>query len=610
MVVADIETKVAYEEWRHNFLAEIETLPHSVAKGDAFVQKTLQMYYNLSEEDAIDATACAGAGDKGVDAAYISSLEDEEVPYAIVVQGKYGTAGTNLQPYQETQKFLSALKLAQEGVSVTSTLDKIANVRKNGGLIRYLIVTVEPLSHTQQVDLDNVRKLAYLDFGNGLIIEAISLTNIYATLDGVKVASTLQVYLPCQVVPVATEAYIGITSLADIYGMLCSYAKQTGNTVDTIYDHNIRKYLKRRTGSVNDGIYKTLENEPSRFIAYNNGITIICHAAHRTDTGLQLEDPYIVNGCQTTRTLYDVMGTKFGGIDPFHDVQNKMASYRESFMAIKVLVVKDVNDDTYASSITRNSNKQNAIRGKDFIALETLYKRLKGEMRQMGYFLETQAGEYEALPKNRQKKYPKTTNVINAFEATLCYAAGVLGKPYLAFGHSSYFAPGGEEFDKTVENLSSDDLFIPWTLAGYARKLGYTDRTRYKVNTEEHRIQTRYFFLFLFFRLTRETVAKLLGKKEFMNKEMYHVLKIIKDDYEQNPETSHPFYKLLSLADEAMAIFMELAETDRWYNDRSAFLKSKESIREDHIIQSTVAAKLKVTSIAHQIQQIMNKDNV
>ena len=92
----------------------------------------------------------------------------------------------------------------------------------------------------------------------------------------------MKVDLPCQIVSVQDGVYVGVASLADLYGMLMSYANQDDGAVDGIYDHNIRKYLKRRAGSVNEGIYKTLDKEPSCFIAYNNGITIICRTAHNT----------------------------------------------------------------------------------------------------------------------------------------------------------------------------------------------------------------------------------------------------------------------------------------------------------------------------------------
>ena len=57
-----VDMLATYQEWKQNFLAEIDALPHTTAKGDAFVQRILQICYDLSEADAIDATECAGAG--------------------------------------------------------------------------------------------------------------------------------------------------------------------------------------------------------------------------------------------------------------------------------------------------------------------------------------------------------------------------------------------------------------------------------------------------------------------------------------------------------------------------------------------------------------------
>ena len=153
-----IDMLTTYAEWKQNFLAEIDALPHATAKGDTFVHKVLQIYYNLSEEDAIDATECAGANDKGVDA--ISIMEEDNSPLALVVQGKYGKAGIGLHIYTEAEKFFSALNDALKGVSVNAAIDKIAGVLKNGGLLRYIIATIEPLSQKQKKDLANVKKIA------------------------------------------------------------------------------------------------------------------------------------------------------------------------------------------------------------------------------------------------------------------------------------------------------------------------------------------------------------------------------------------------------------------------------------------------------------------
>ena len=607
-----IEVLATYAEWKQDFLAEIDAQPSTTAKGDMFVQKILQISYDLSEADAIDATESAGSGDKGIDAVYITPLEEDDVPLAIVVQGKYGTAGVGVDVYGETQKFLSALKSAYAGNDVSPAVDKVAGVLKNGGIVRYVIATVEPLNQTQKDDLENTKKIANFDFGDKLVFDATNLKkmyNVYITLGPIETDTTVKVDLPCEVVAIQENAYIGATSLAGMYGMLNSYAKQVEGAVDSIYDRNIRKYLKRRTGSVNDGIYKTLDKEPSAFIAYNNGITIICRAVQQVEDGIQLDTPYIVNGCQTTRTLYDFMNTKFAGIDVQRDPTNKLEAYKKAFMAIKVLVVKDTDDDAYTKSITRFSNKQNAIRGKDFIALESIYERLKAELRVKGYFLETQAGEYDVLPKHRKKQYPKDTNVISSFEATLLYAAGILNKPHDTFGHSGNFMPGGERFDEVIKDVKADDLLVPWMIAGQAReKLGYTAMAqRNPQQGTEHRAQTRYLFLYLFFRLAREILTRVMGKGDVTKDEMYHMLKEVKADYDNNPQPQHPFFQLLLLTDEAIATYMALAEAERWYTDRNSFLKREELIGEGRIILATTSAKLKITPIANQIKLIMSK---
>jgi len=603
-----VDTLATYSEWKQSFLAGIEAQPHSVAKGDAFVQKILQFCYDLSEIDAIDATECAGSGDRGIDAVFISQVENSDAPHAIVVQGKYSTAGKSLDVYSEAQKFLLALKSSHAGTSINPSVDKIAGVLTNAGTAHYIIATFDPLTKQQKEDLENIRKIASSDFGDKIIFESTDLKkiyNMYVAYGSIETTADIKVNLRCQFMSVQDDVYIGITSLANMFDMMSDYAKSNEDVVDSIYDHNIRKYLKRRSGSVNDGIYQTLDKEPSRFIAYNNGITIICNAAYKTAQGLQLDKPYIVNGCQTTRTLYNFMETKFAGIDMLSDTNDKLLMYQKAFMTLKVLVVEDTEDNPYAKLITRYSNKQNAIRGKDFLALEEMYKGFKTQLSTRGYFLETQAGEYDVLPKHKRVLFPKDTNVISTFEATLFYAAGMLGKPHDAFGRSGDFMPGGEKFEEMVKTLTVDDLFIPWIIAGQAKeKLGYTTyNPRNAKPNAMHRIQTRHHFLYFFFRLVKELLVAM--NVDTTKENLYHFLEAIKANYDQYPQENHPFFQLLSLTDGVVYTFMTLAAREKWYTDRNSFLHREESIDEVRIIQGTAATNLKISSLVQDVQQIM-----
>ena len=596
---------VSFDEWKQNFLSEIEILSNTTKKGDVFVQKVLQIYYGLSETDAINATDSAGAGDKGVDAIHISDADEHNgQPEILVVQGKYGTAGSGLHVYNESMKFFDAVNKARTGQSITPSIDKVASAFKNGAQVRYVIATVESLSTTQKADLDNVAKLATHDFGDNLIVEAKHLGDLYDAFGGDGIVSEKRIKLDSKVVEIQRDVFVGAASIADLYAMMRKYSELPGCSVDSIYDRNIRKYLKRKKGSVNDGIYSTLDKTPERFIAYNNGITIICDSAKLEQEVLELVNPYIVNGCQTTRTLYDLMSTKFPGIIPWNDTQNKMADYRNSYLSIRVLPVGGVNDSEFANNVTRFSNKQTAVRGRDFISLDDMYKKLKKELMLQGYYLETQTGEYDALSKAQQQKYPKTSHLINSFEATLAYAASILEKPYNAFGRSAEFTPGGEEYDNVVENLSGDDLLIPWQISGYASQQGYTKVTQRNPQPgTEHRAQTRYFFLFLFFRLTREALTQV--QLPIDKNGIYKALHMLIEDYKKTPDNSHAFATLLQLTDDAVATYMDLAEQQKRYTDRNSFLKRVELIDETFVTQALAATKRKLQPIGVLLKKLL-----
>ncbi|MBK8025745.1 MAG: AIPR family protein [Chloroflexi bacterium] len=71
----------------------------------------------------------------------------------------------------------------------------------------------------------------------------------------------------------------------------------------------MRRFLGGR-GKVNKGIQATLLSHPERFGLYNNGITLVVSDFERNGDSWSLVEPYIVNGCQTTRTIWEVCHTK------------------------------------------------------------------------------------------------------------------------------------------------------------------------------------------------------------------------------------------------------------------------------------------------------------
>ena len=102
---------------------------------------------------------------------------------------------------------------------------------------------------------------------------------------------------------------VGTVPLTQLFKFLDSYRRKTGN-LDQIYERNVRKFLGNRR-KINKGIAETLNENPEKFGLYNNGITIVVSSYER-DSGdgtiYNVNDPYIVNGCQTTKTIWGSLG--------------------------------------------------------------------------------------------------------------------------------------------------------------------------------------------------------------------------------------------------------------------------------------------------------------
>ena len=83
----------------------------------------------------------------------------------------------------------------------------------------------------------------------------------------------------------------------------------------------------------------------------------------------------------------------------------------------------------------------------------------------------------------------------------------MLRKPHTAFGRSGEFTPGGNEFDEATKDLAEDDLLVPWLMAGHAKELGYSVGSKKDPSQNDHRNQTRYFYLYMLFRVASQVLS-------------------------------------------------------------------------------------------------------
>ena len=199
--------------------------------------------------------------------------------------------------------------------------------------------------------------------------------------------------IPCIEMPQSKADYD--TYLAVIPGEVLSaiYA----NYGPRLLERNVRSFLQVR-GKVNRGIRDTILHEPSRFLAYNNGISATASSVDvRNDDGnpeiVAVTDLQIVNGGQTTASIYNAAR---GGAD-ISDV----------VVQAKITVVSEDLLDEIVPLISRYANTQNKVSDADFSAnspfhvrLEELSRRIwapatDGSQRQTCWFYERARGQYQ-----------------------------------------------------------------------------------------------------------------------------------------------------------------------------------------------------------------------
>jgi AIPR protein len=164
---------------------------------------------------------------------------------------------------------------------------------------------------------------------------------------------------------------------------------------------NVRSYLQAK-GKVNQGIRRTILDQPGRFLAYNNGISTTASSielVQRPEGGLgikSLDDLQIVNGGQTTASI-------------FHTALKDKADVSRLRVQAKISVIAPEHVASLVPLISRYANSQNKVNEADFSAndpfhvkLETLSRSIwapaaDGTQRQTRWFYERARGQYQDM---------------------------------------------------------------------------------------------------------------------------------------------------------------------------------------------------------------------
>ena len=539
------EVELSFEDYKQQWMGEItEGSPSSVVKGSRFARKMIGDYFNLLDDEYLDDLVyCDGSGDGGIDIAYLErGTASEEIPALLpetetetretgetdstgatwfLVQSKYGTSfqGTATL-FDEGRKILDTLDGSRTNLSLVmqDLQNRLVSFRQHAGKndrIKLLFATEKGLtSANEKKALSDLQVLGQSRFGSLLEVQSISLEDIYGRVTPEDTAAKVCVALKGDLIQ-KRDMLAGLVSLPAMYNFLKNFDEKTGKTgsLDKLYEKNVRSYLGRRK-KINDKMKDTLLNKPERFGLYNNGVTIVVSDFSRQKGQYVLSDPFVVNGCQTTSTLYlafkekadsGATGTPASKIQWYQDAE-------KGSVIVKIVKVS-AQDADLLKAITRNTNSQNVISEKDFLALDPLLQKWVKEMKTHDIFLEIQKGSWDAQQAKQKKqlrgiRYTKE-QYANAFELLKVYGAGWLGVPGTAWQQNKDFLPEGREYKKIIQTVQgekdfgADDLIAASHLLKASREMGFGSRGKLEDRKDSRRI-TRFLFYFVVIHLIKE----------------------------------------------------------------------------------------------------------
>lgn len=239
----------------------------------------------------------------------------------------------------------------------------------------------------------------------------------------------------------------------DVYSTSISgrlLAKIYDNHKSRLLEGNVRSYLKR-TQKVNSGIVRTLQNIPSEFVAYNNGLSTVASADGSVIKSLQgdfvkilsLNQLQIVNGGQTTVTIFECSR------DPI--------DLSDVVVPMKLTVLKRVeNEAEMVSNISRYANTQTAIAKSDLSSNEPFYKEMQRFSRNVPcykdnivapineyyWFFERSNGQYNT---ERRVIYNYSKSFSKRYPEKLKFSKKILAKAIMAYEKKPHIVCLGNE---------------------------------------------------------------------------------------------------------------------------------------------------------------------
>lgn len=365
----------------------------------AFVVFLLREIFGLEESIVQEATEVGGSGDCGIDAFWIdeSSINILQAKYYenIKVEEK------EIDNFDNSLLYLDQPSTTLEGRCnkyFKNIVDDYLEAKEKKYNINLFFVTTSDYTNAAKKKLD--------------ILKRVDLGRMIDIWDGSELVKrwneSRQPSKPDVEISLNSKEYFISKGVA---GVEAPYAVCTVSAVDlyqayrhnrsSIFTQNLRYYLNK-TGKINKEIKAIIEDveQSKNFWYYNNGLTIICDdfelKSEKGGEKLEIKNFQIVNGAQTTRSIYESGKDRIGSV------------------TVLARIIKTNGNDPLIQRIRDYNNRQNPTKPRDFVSHDTRQINLQNSFEQLGFFYEIKRGErneYEQQKKIKTKRLDVIDNL-------------------------------------------------------------------------------------------------------------------------------------------------------------------------------------------------------
>jgi len=427
-----------YDEWCKSRLAEGKLPPNAVTAFEYFCAEQFLKRFNLDDEE-LGQGLVGASGDGGIDSFHFfinkvladsdthvdrRSENDVEVVMMQIRENK-GFSFLALEQMQRFTDDLFDLGRTKTGyrydynARLAGLMDvfklKMKQMAHCNLTVEYYFVTrcdEDPDENAKRAAAA-LHKMALSHFQRANV-RPFNFAGAQRLYDQTKVRQASKKYLSFEKSIDTREGWVGLVRLRKFYEFLQD-EQATTELNETIFDDNVRGYF--RNTAINRAISTTLTNanrDEPEFWLLNNGITILTPYAALKSGELEIKDPQIVNGLQTSRRIFDYFST------------NNATIPQDDPRRILVRVIQNEKSEV-RDEIIRATNNQNKMPPEAMISTSRLHKQIEAFFADKGLFYDRRKGycKDQGLPMD------KIVSVLNLVQAVVTI---LLKKPQEARG--------------------------------------------------------------------------------------------------------------------------------------------------------------------------------